>query len=106
MAFRDNLQATYIIRIYAEFEAALRDYWLTYLKRSTRPGMYDLVNHAIPNQSFSQVVIDNADDVRRYRNFLLHDVEDEVGVHVGSFTVQEARSRLCAYLARLDASWR
>ena len=105
-SFTENLEATYIIRIYAEFEAALRDYWLTYRKQTTRPKMYQLVNHAIPDQSFSQDVIDNADDVREFRNFLVHDIEDELGEDRISFTVQQAKSNLCAYIARLDPAWR
>src|SRR5439155_7570710 len=71
-AFTDNLEATYIIRIYAEFEAALRDYWLTYRKQTTRPKMYQLVNEAIPDRGFSQDIIDNADDVREFRNYLVY----------------------------------
>jgi len=102
-AFRENLQATYIIRICAEFEASLRSYWLDYLGQTTQPGMYDLVNHAIPNQSSSQDVVDNADKVRRFRNFLVHDDTNE---YVGPCTVQEARSYLCRYISRLDAAWR
>jgi len=105
-AFRKKLEATYIIRIYAEFEAALRSYWLNYLGKETQPGMYSLVNHAIPNQSFSQDVVDNADKVRRFRNFLVHDVEDDTNVYVEPCTVQEARSYLCKYISRLDAAWR
>ncbi|HZU38361.1 MAG TPA: hypothetical protein VFA18_20720 [Gemmataceae bacterium] len=105
VAFTDNLEATYIIRIYAEFEAALRDYWLTYRGRATRPKMYQLVNQAIPDQAFSQDVIDNADDVRQFRNFLVHDIEDEPGENIVTFTVPEAKSHLCAYLGRLDPAW-
>lgn len=105
-AFTDNLEATYIIRIYAEFEAALRDYWLTHLKQTTRPKMFQLVNHAIPNQSFSQDVIDSADDVRVFRNFLVHDIEDEAAEGMARFSVSEAKRHLCSYIARLETSWR
>jgi hypothetical protein len=105
VAFTHNLEATYIIRIYAEFEAALRDYWLTYRAQTTRPRMYQLVNQAIPDQSFSQDVIDSADDVREYRNFLVHEIDDEPQEDVVTFTVQQAKSRLCTYISRLDPSW-
>ena len=104
--FTENLEATYIIRIYSEFEAALRDYWLTYCKQTTRPKMYQLVNQAIPDQRFSQDLIDNADDVRLFRNFLVHDIEDEPGEDMVSFTVKQAKTHLCAYIGRLDPSWR
>lgn len=38
-AFNDNLEPTYIIRLYAEFEAGLRDYWANHLNRATHPPM-------------------------------------------------------------------
>jgi hypothetical protein len=105
-AFAAHLEATYIIRIYAEFETALRDYWLTYLGQATRPRMYQLVNHAIPNQSFSRDVIDAADEVREYRNFLVHEIDDEPGKWMMPLTVRQAKNHLCTYLSRLDQSWR
>lgn len=105
VAFTENLETTYLIRIYAEFEPTLRDYWLTYRGQTTRPRMHQLVNQAIPDQSFSQDVIDSADDVREYRNFLVHDTDDEPEEDVVIFTVQQAKSHLCTYISRLDPSW-
>ena len=105
VAFAENLEPTYIIRIYTEFESALRDYWLTFRKQVTRPRMYQLVNEAIPDQRFSREVIANADEIRVYRNSLVHDNEDEAGEEIVAFSVQESKSRLCAYLGRLSASW-
>jgi hypothetical protein len=103
--FYENMEATYIVRMYAEFEAGLRDYWKTYLKQGTHPKMVQLVNHAIPNQHFSQDIIDDADEVRVYRNYLVHDIEDEVPAGVRRFTVATAKRCLCAYFGRLDARW-
>lgn len=105
-AFADNLATTYIVRIFAEFEAALRDYWATYRKKKTQPRTFELVNRAIPGPSFSRDIVDDADAVREFRNRLVHDLEDEPGNGGGAFTVQEAKSRLCAYLGRLDPAWR
>jgi hypothetical protein len=103
--FCDNMEATYIVRMYAEFEAGLRDNWMTHFKRDTYPKMVQLVRHAIPNQMFSQDTIDDADDVRKFRNYLVHDIEDEVPEGVKRFTVAEAKRCLCAYFGRLDARW-
>ena len=50
-----NLDATFIIRLYAEFEAALRDYWTTHLRKSTQPKMEQLLNRSIPNQFFRRI---------------------------------------------------
>jgi hypothetical protein len=99
--FCENLEATYIVRMYAEFEAGLRDYWKTHLKHDTHPTMLQLVRHAIPNQMFSQDTIDDADAVREYRNYLVHDIEDEVPEGV-----RGSRSRRpSAACARISAGW-
>ena len=33
VAFKANLESTYIVRLYAEFEAGLRDYWANHLNQ-------------------------------------------------------------------------
>ena len=99
-------KGTYLVRMYAEFEAGLRDYWKTYLGRDTHPTMVQLVREAIPNQHFPKDYIDDADDVREYRNFLVHDIEEEPPANMLTFTVQEAKSHLCAYFACLDPIWK
>ena len=104
--FRKNLEATYIIRMYAEFEAGLRDYWKTHRKRRSHPQMLHLIRDLIPNQSFSQDIIDRADDVRKYRNHLVHDMEEALPEGVMTFSVAEAKRCLCAYFGRLDARWK
>jgi len=103
--FVSNLEATYIIRIYAEFEAGLRDYWLTFRRKNTRPTMNQLLNESIPIRNFTQDIIDCADEVREYRNFLVHDIEDNPSDDT-TFTVLEAKKHLCTYTSRLDAAWR
>jgi hypothetical protein len=68
--------------------------------------MVQLVNESIPDQHFPQDFIDYADDVREYRNYLVHDVEEDVPADRVAFTVQEAKKHLCAYLACLDPNWK
>lgn len=104
--YLDNLEATYIIRLYAEFEAGLRDYWLTFRKKDSHPKMFQLLNESIPTQQFPQDVVDRADEVREYRNFLVHDIEDEPGEDIVTFSVQAAKKHLCAYTAHLDPAWK
>ncbi|HEY7429088.1 MAG TPA: hypothetical protein VH682_32975 [Gemmataceae bacterium] len=104
--FEVNLEATYIVRMYAEFEAALRDYWKTHKGKDTHPKMVQLLNEAIPDQHFPQDCIDNADDVREYRNFLVHDIEEDLPTDMVPFTVQETKRYLCAYIACLDPKWK
>lgn len=68
--------------------------------------MQQLVNHAIPNQSFIQDVIDQADEVRNYRNHLVHDIEDSPEESMVTISVEEAKRGLCAYLGRLAPRWK
>ncbi len=104
--FCQNLETAYIVRLFSEFEAGLRDYWETYLGKTTEPTVYQLVYQAIPTQRFPQDKIDNADKVRKYRNFLVHDPEEDAPADVSVFTVKEAKRHLAAYFALLDAQWR
>ena len=104
--FAHNLEGTYIVRMYAEFEAGLRDYWRTHLGHETHPKMVQLLNQAIPNERFPKDWIENADDVRDFRNFLVHDIEEKPPADMIEFTVYEAKKHLCAYFSCLDPNWR
>ncbi|MBW3539298.1 MAG: hypothetical protein KY476_03435 [Planctomycetes bacterium] len=104
--FSENLEATYLIRMYAEFEAGLRDYWQSHHGKDTRPAMRQLIRHAIPSPLFSQDCIDNADGVREYRNFLVHEADDEPPPHLARMSVHNAKRHLCTYFSRLDPGWR
>jgi hypothetical protein len=101
-AFNGNLQSTYIIRLYAEFEAGLRDYWANGLNRATNPPMVQLLQ-SLADQRIS---IDRlADAVREYRNFLVHSESGEPPPEMRTFTVAEAKTHLCYYFGRLDPDW-
>ena len=67
--------------------------------------MNQLLNESIPIRDFTQDIIDRADDVREYRNFLVHDIEENPSDDM-TFTVLEAKKHLCTYTSRLDAAWR
>jgi hypothetical protein len=103
-AFRSNLESTYIIRLYAEFEAGIRDYWAKHRNKSTHPKMSQLLK-SLADQRFSSDCLEDADDVREYRNFLVHDESDRRPPGLRIFTVAEAKSCLCSYFGRLDADW-
>jgi hypothetical protein len=46
------------------------------------------------------------DDVHEFHNFLMYDIDDEPWEDVVTFTVQQVKSYLCAYLGCLDPAWR
>jgi hypothetical protein len=95
----ENLEGTYFVRLFAEFETGVRNYWKTF--RDTHPRMEDLVNslasrHKIPFNLTVSVHI-----VRNLRNSLVHEREDVTE----TVTIGEARKYLCKYLARLPSDW-
>lgn len=95
-----NLAGTYLIRMFAEFETAIRSFW-----RSLRPGrrpqvelLLDRVGH---RRRIPAKVLRQAQDVREYRNMLIHDREQELpGV-----SIEQARHHLSVYFAWLPDQW-
>lgn len=104
-AFVQNLEATYLIRMFAEFEAGLREYWRSHLGRRTHPNMEHLLRNLIPNQLFSHDCIDAADEVRTYRNSLVHLGVNTPPLPRQGFKIHEAKRRRCEYFSRLDSQW-
>jgi hypothetical protein len=104
VAFKANLDSTYIVRLYAEFEAGLRDYWANHVNRTTHPPMVQLLP-SLADQRVSMDRLDDADAVRKYRNYLVHDESGEPPSDMRTFTVAEAKSHLCYFFGRLDPDW-
>jgi hypothetical protein len=96
-----HLEATFLIRLYAEFEAGLREVWSKFYRRRTNPPMKDLLI-ALASQRIPQDWLDDADKVRLYRNAVVHEGSDEGAARL---SVEVARSRLCRYFSRLPEDW-
>lgn len=103
-AFNENLESTYIVRLYAEFEAGLRDYWANHLNKTTHPPMVQLLP-ALADQRLSVDRLEDADAVREYRNYLVHSEVGEPPPDMRTFTVAAAKTHLCYFFGRLDADW-
>jgi hypothetical protein len=99
-----NLDGTYIVRLFATFEAALRS--------------YDRAKHNDPaRETKAAVMIDEiggkrgrgiqpgirqrAQEVRKVRNYWAHESDEDLG----PMNVDEARARLQAYLHELPDEW-
>lgn len=99
-----NLEGTYIVRLFAAFEAALRS--------------YDRARHRDPDrEENASVLIDStggrrarrisakdrggAHEVRRLRNYWAHESDQAPP----PMTISEARARLEKFLARLPEEW-
>ncbi|HEV3166770.1 MAG TPA: hypothetical protein VGZ22_22275 [Isosphaeraceae bacterium] len=104
LAAHENLEGTYIVRLFAAFEAALRS--------------YDRAKHNDPGRETKAAVMideiggkrgrgiqpgirERAHEVRRVRNYWAHESDQDAE----PMTVDEARARLQAYLHELPDEW-
>jgi hypothetical protein len=94
-----NLEGTYLVRLFAEFETGLRLYWATI--KATHPRMEDLVNGVASKRRISDDLISTVHSVREYRNSLVHEREDEIN----PVPLSAARSCICEFLSRLPENW-
>lgn len=90
-----NLEATYLIRLFAEFESGLRDIWRIYYKKNRRTPMESLLQ-LMARQRVPQECVDEAQEARVFRNSLVHEDSDEAVVEL---SLKEVKSRLCRYFS-------
>jgi len=97
----DRLEGTYIIRLFAEFEAGFRSFWLA--SRGTEPPSRtrDLLDGVGARCQIGNDQIENAHVVRDYRNALVHEREEPTE----GIPIAEARHYLCHYLSHLPLRW-
>lgn len=95
----DDLEDTYLVRVFALFETALRRYWRQGLGRNSRPSAKDLLNSIASNCSMTSTVLERTQSVREYRNKLVHEGD------APPVTLAEARGHLCTYLSNLPRYW-
>ncbi len=60
---------------------------------------------SLADQRISTDSLENADAVREYRNFLVHDEAGDPPPEMRTFTVEECKTHLCYFFGRLDADW-
>jgi hypothetical protein len=97
-AMSDNLEGTYLIRLFSAFESGLRSYYATL--KGTMPPAKDLIDAVAARRGIPDDDRDAVHEVREYRNGLVHESEG-----AGSVNLREARSRLCTFFARLPDDW-
>jgi hypothetical protein len=94
------LQGTYVIRLFAEFETGLRQYWETV--SNTHPRTRDLLDGLAARCRIGDDQRDNAHLVREYRNSLVHERGDE---DVEPIPIATARGHLCRFFSFLPPQW-
>jgi hypothetical protein len=99
--FAKNLEPTYLVRVYAEFEACLRESWRRAFGRRTFPKMEILIERVGDLRRIPPIWIANAHQVRNYRNDIVHDVKTGTAM----LPLDRARSHLCSFISRLSLDW-
>jgi len=94
-----NLEGTYIIRLFAEFESGARQYWGT--KWDSHPKTVDLLVGLAARCGIPDTPQDNVHLVRDYRNALVHEREDMQDV----VPIAVARGHLCRFFSFLPPPW-
>jgi hypothetical protein len=95
----DDLEATYLIRIFAVFEMTLREYWRTGCGKQSHPTVEILLNRIASRRHVEMNLLDNAHAVRDARNNLVH------GGQTPPLPLSQARAHLCRFLAKLPFEW-
>jgi hypothetical protein len=98
----ENLEVTYLTRLFAEFEAVLRDFHSS----SVRPGrirrtmMETIIDRIAAPQYMPNDILRAAHEVRTYRNDIIHD-----RLRTPRLSFHECKSRLGRYLRHLPVRW-
>jgi len=94
-----NLEGTYIMRLFAEFETGARQYWdATW---GTDIKTFDLFEALAARRTIPDTDLQNGHQVRDYRNSLVHEREDQPE----SLEVAVARKYLCTFFSYLPMQW-
>lgn len=95
------LEATYLMRLFAEFESGVRLYARLARKRQPPSKTEDLLNSVASRRGIPNERLRNAHKVREYRNDLVHERYEESE----PMTIKDARSHLCHYFSFLPRDW-
>lgn len=95
----EELEGTYIIRLFAEFETALRTFWTTYRPKEPPSRALDLMNGVASTARIDPIRLDDAHTVRRFRNVLAHN-RDEPAEPISIAIVRRRLNKYLGFLSR------
>ncbi|HLN33586.1 MAG TPA: hypothetical protein VK395_38020 [Gemmataceae bacterium] len=107
VAAADQVESTYLIRMWAEFETALRSYRRHITRdpddRISTRNLIDWTAGVKQGRAISADVRDDVHEVREYRNFLVHERDDQAPP--AAVAIEVARTRLNTLLHCLPIQW-
>lgn len=95
----NNLEGTYVIRLFAEFESGARQYWNA--NWDTEPRTLDLLNGLAARRWIPDTDLENAHRIREYRNDMVHERDHEPE----RVAIEKARGYLCRFFSFLPWEW-
>ena len=98
-ACRMNLEQTYLVRMFAVFEEALRDVRRIVYGRSGAIHAYSLLQQCASRQHARVDDLDNAHLVREYRNTIVH------GGEAAPVPLPQARQWPCKFFGWMPPEW-
>jgi hypothetical protein len=96
-----HLEGTYVIRLFAEFESALRAFWPRARGSDAPTRTRDLFDGVAATCRIQNEQISHAHSVRLYRNALVH----ERGELAEPISLSRARGYLCEFFSFLSPYW-
>jgi len=98
-ACHDDLERTYLVRMFAIFEMILREFWQRVARKRSHPPVNQLLDRIAVRCHVSIEHLARAHSVREFRNALVHGGRGE------PVTLGDARSYLCRFLSNLPRQW-
>jgi len=94
-----GLEDTYLVRMFAVFEEALREVRRVVYGRAGPVQTYVLLNQCASRQKIKSDDLENAHRVREFRNTIVH------GGDASPVTVPQARKWLCTFFGSMPKQW-
>jgi len=95
----DNLEITFTLRLFAEFEAVVRDFWETAV-RPTSPDMRTLIDSVAARRAIAPDHVAAAHAIREFRNDIIHENLRDL-----RFTFSDCARDLGRYLSWPPDAW-
>ena len=99
--YRSKLHDTYFIRLFAEFETGLKDYWTNGLENDQKTRIMDVIDSVCSSRHIEDKWRINVHAARKFRNRLIHEDTAEAD----PVTLNKARGDLGRFFGRLPNDW-
>lgn len=94
---KSNLEITFLIRLFAEFETGLKDYWKNGMQKNPKARIVNVIGSIASRRKIPDPARLNAHAVRRFRNMLVHEEDSDAE----SVEIRSARGYLCRFFGHL-----